>query len=276
MKQSGQKYAYSQMETAKVNGVHFSVLSEEEIENWAVAEIKHFEGPNKEDANFVNDRRLGTSTSKDACETCKQKNECPGHFGFIQLKKPIFHINFINTVKQILLCICQKCGSIREPVIKKKDDGETPANKTEEAKLEKYLEILNISQPKRRLNELYKVLGKQSECQEEKCKSKLYTKVSVHKFLNLKVAQGNSGDQDMTAEQALDILKKISIPSAKKLLAYKGSRKNDDDFLIPRNLILTKLLVPPPQVRPSIEMSSNMTCQDELTKCYEEVLKLNS
>lgn len=59
------------METAKVNGVHFSILSEEEIENWAVTEIKNYEGGNKEDPNFVNDRKLGTSSTKDACETCK-------------------------------------------------------------------------------------------------------------------------------------------------------------------------------------------------------------
>ena len=34
--------------------------------------------------------------------------------------------------------------------------------------------------------------------------------------------------------------------------------------------------MPPPQVRPPIEMSSNMTCQDELTKCYEDVIRLNN
>jgi len=31
MKQSGQKYAYSQCEVAKVTGVNFSVMPEEEI-----------------------------------------------------------------------------------------------------------------------------------------------------------------------------------------------------------------------------------------------------
>lgn len=31
MKQSGQKYAYSQQEVAKVIGVHFSIMPEEEI-----------------------------------------------------------------------------------------------------------------------------------------------------------------------------------------------------------------------------------------------------
>lgn len=69
-------------------------------------------------------------------------------------------------------------------------------------------------------------------------------------------------DDDLLAEQALEILKKIKAPTAKVLLGTKGQGKSrdDDDFLKPRDLILTKLLVPPPQVRPSIEMSSNMTC----------------
>ncbi|KAL4480822.1 hypothetical protein ABPG72_001691 [Tetrahymena utriculariae] len=278
MKQSGQKYAYSQMETAKVNGVNFSILSEKEIESWCVCEIKNFENGNKEDEGFINDKRLGT-TSKDVCKTCNQKNECPGHFGYINLKRPIFHINFINTVKQILLCVCHKCGAVREPPIKRNESGD-PANKTELAKLEKYLEVMNITQPKRRLNELYKILGKQSKCQNDKCNSYLFVKVSVVKFLILKVAEKQNDKEsieyDLSAEQALEILKKIKYADSKKLLAYKGQRKHDDDFLSPTNLILTKLLVPPPQVRPSIEMSSNMTCQDELTKCYEEVLKLNA
>lgn len=124
MKQSGQKYSYSQQEVAKVVGVNFTIMPEEEIERWAVTEINKYEGAQKEESNFINDRKLGVSSARNQCETCKQNNECPGHFGFIQLKKPIYHINFINTVKQILLCVCHKCGELRGLSIKRDDAGE--------------------------------------------------------------------------------------------------------------------------------------------------------
>lgn len=99
MKQSGQKYAYSQQEVAKVTAVNFSIMPEEEIERWAVTEINKEGGPSKEESGYINDRRLGVSSAKSVCETCKQNSECCGHFGFIKLKHPIYHINFIGTVK---------------------------------------------------------------------------------------------------------------------------------------------------------------------------------
>ena len=85
-------------------------------------EINKVEGPSKEESGFINDKKLGVSTSKSICETCKQNIECCGHFGFIKLKKPIYHINFIGTVKQILLCVCHKCGELRSPTIKVNED----------------------------------------------------------------------------------------------------------------------------------------------------------
>lgn len=87
-----------------------------------MVEINKVEGPSKEESGFINDKKLGVSTSKSICETCKQNIECCGHFGFIKLKKPIYHINFIGTVKQILLCVCHKCGELRSPTIKVNED----------------------------------------------------------------------------------------------------------------------------------------------------------
>lgn len=95
---------------------------------------------------------------------------------------------------------------------------------------------------------MYKILGKQEKCQAAGCGQDLYTKISVVKFLSLRVSTKNGNDEDLLAEQALEILKKIKTVTARILLSTKLSGKNrqDDDFLLPRDLILTKLLVPPP------------------------------
>ena len=39
--------------------------------------------------------------------------ECPGHFGHIELKKPVYHIGFIDIVKKILQCICFSCSRLK-------------------------------------------------------------------------------------------------------------------------------------------------------------------
>jgi len=42
------------------------------------------------------------------CETCKQEMlECPGHFGYMKLALPIYHIGFFGDVINILQCICK-------------------------------------------------------------------------------------------------------------------------------------------------------------------------
>jgi DNA-directed RNA polymerase II subunit RPB1 len=40
-------------------------------------------------------------------------SECPGHFGHIELARPIFHPGFMKTVKKILECVCTNCGKLK-------------------------------------------------------------------------------------------------------------------------------------------------------------------
>ena len=47
------------------------------------------------------------------CPTCKNKLEkCPGHFGYVRLNFPIFHIGFMKKIVEILKCICKNCSRI--------------------------------------------------------------------------------------------------------------------------------------------------------------------
>lgn len=39
--------------------------------------------------------------------------ECPGHFGHIELARPVFHAGFLVKVKKILECICFSCGKLK-------------------------------------------------------------------------------------------------------------------------------------------------------------------
>ena len=78
----------------------------------------------------LNDPRLGSIDRAFKCGTCDEDmNECPGHFGHIELAAPVFHVGefmpkssrydradpfvgFINKIKKILEIVCHNCGKL--------------------------------------------------------------------------------------------------------------------------------------------------------------------
>jgi len=59
------------------------------------------------------DERMGTSSKKAECATCGERVDlCPGHFGWIQLQLPVFHVGYIKHIYHILKMICKNCGRV--------------------------------------------------------------------------------------------------------------------------------------------------------------------
>uniref|UniRef100_A0A5S6QTH3 DNA-directed RNA polymerase subunit n=1 Tax=Trichuris muris TaxID=70415 RepID=A0A5S6QTH3_TRIMR len=59
------------------------------------------------------DRRLGPNNAASKCTTCGNSfQNCIGHFGFLDLDLPIFHLGFFRYVVQILQSICKNCCSV--------------------------------------------------------------------------------------------------------------------------------------------------------------------
>lgn len=59
------------------------------------------------------DPRMGTVDRHIKCETCNcTMSECPGHFGYIELSKPVFHVGFMNMVLKVLRCVCFHCSRL--------------------------------------------------------------------------------------------------------------------------------------------------------------------
>lgn len=50
----------------------------------------------------------GTSTKDAVCETCgKSLADCTGHYGYIELELPVFHIGYFRNIISILQIICK-------------------------------------------------------------------------------------------------------------------------------------------------------------------------
>jgi len=66
------------------------------------------------------DPRMGTNSAGIRCKTCdctyagsgSRMDDCPGHFGHIELYKPVYHCGFIDEVVRILRCVCFSCSRL--------------------------------------------------------------------------------------------------------------------------------------------------------------------
>lgn len=47
------------------------------------------------------------------CQTCAgNMTDCPGHFGHIELSKPVFHVGFLTKTIKVLRCVCFYCSKL--------------------------------------------------------------------------------------------------------------------------------------------------------------------
>ena len=59
------------------------------------------------------DPRQGVVDRMAKCQTCAgNMTTCPGHFGHIELAKPVFHIGFLTKTIKMLRCVCFYCSKL--------------------------------------------------------------------------------------------------------------------------------------------------------------------
>ena len=95
-------------EVKNIEGIQFSIMSADDIKKMSVAEIVSTDtySGNEPIIGGLFDSRMGVIENDKICKTCMQKNTfCPGHFGHIELAKPIFHMQFFDIVRKILKCV---------------------------------------------------------------------------------------------------------------------------------------------------------------------------
>ena len=98
----------------QVKSIVFSVLSSKVIKDMASAKIVTPELYDKEgypvDGGLM-DIRLGVIDPGLRCKTCGSKlKECIGHFGYIELARPIIHVKFVNIILTLLKSTCKDCA----------------------------------------------------------------------------------------------------------------------------------------------------------------------
>ncbi|MGL4670266.1 MAG: DNA-directed RNA polymerase subunit A', partial [Methanobacteriaceae archaeon] len=198
--------------------------------------------------NGLMDPRLGVIDPSLRCRTCGSKGgECQGHFGSINLARPVIHVGFGDTIHKILRSVCNSCSQILL------DDYELGEYKT---KLENLADT-NITNDV--IKEVYITARKDvcPHCGEEQEPIKIDKPISIIE-----------GDYKLTASEVREKLEKISDADAFILGV-------NPEVARPEWMVLTVLPVPPVTVRPSITLETGERSEDDLTHKLVDILRIN-
>ena len=253
---------------SKIIGIQFSILSPHEIEKASAAEITNRDTyiNNKPVLGGLFDPRMGILDPGFICPTDGLDYiQTPGYFGHIKLSRPVFYIQYLNTIIKILRCVCIKCSKLL--IDKSKYDYLLQENSDE-----RWNKIFSIASKKKRC-------GEDTNCgcgclQPKLKKEGLATIIAEWNEKEEEVQDYNLGKTDnklamkLIPEIILKILRKISDEDV-NFMGFSPIWSR------PEWMICQTLAVPPPAVRPSVKHDAQQRSEDDLTHIIVNIIKSN-
>ena len=251
----------------KIEQINFGLMSPEDIRAMSVVTV---ETPDTyEDDGFpiekgLMDPRLGVIDPSLVCRTCGFRGgDCQGHFGSIELARPVIHIGFGDIIHKILRSTCNECGRVL----------------LDDQQIEEFTERINGAMHSREslnaiLKEVYRVTKRELKTMPEDdeeidpkhcCPHCGTPQEAIHLDMPVTIRQG---DYKLTPSEVRERLEKIN---------------DEDSFVLgvnpevarPEWLVLTVLPVPPVTVRPSITLDTGERSEDDLTHKLVDILRIN-
>jgi len=242
----------------KIGAIRFGLLSPETIRKMSVTRIitpdTYSEDGLPIDSGLM-DGRLGTIEPGQRCKTCGNRiGECPGHFGHIELARPVIHVGFAKVIYKILRAICRKCSRILLP------DEELEEFRKRMDEYEKKWKGLSEEISAELLKKASRV-SKCPHCGEVQFKIKFEKPTTYYE-------ETKEGLRRLTPIEIRDRLERITDEDARLLgINPKDAR--------PEWMVLTVLPVPPVTVRPSITLESGVRSEDDLTHKLVDIIRIN-
>lgn len=281
----------------KIGHLKFGLLSAEQIRQQAHIHVvsnalySQDTATRKPVPHGVLDHRMGINQKDATCETCgKSLADCIGHYGYIDLELPVFHVGYFRSTIYILQNICKTCSRVL-------------LNGKERAPFLASLRRPTLSALAR------KSLAKKMN---EKCRKVLFCpfcgsvngpvkKSGLLKIIHEKYRAPTTSKQKV-AEEVKDFQRAIQevAKENRELGPFVGKAQdnmsplrvcqlfcripNEDlPFLTmsvecghPKDLILTRLLVPPLCIRPSVVSETQAgTTEDDVTMKLREIILYN-
>ena len=252
---------------SRIIGIQFSLLSPEEIRASSVANIisRDTYVNNKPVIGGLFDPRMGVLDPGLICPTDGHNYmKTPGYFGHIELARPVFYIQYLNTILKILRCICIKCSKL---LISKS----------------RYKHILKWDNRRRWLF-VFPLASKVTRCGEKTCngcgckqpkktyKEGLATIIAEWENIDgITDDDGNIKDKltmKLTPEIVLKLFRRISDED----VSFMGFSPT---FSRPDWMICQVLAVPPPALRPSVKHDAQQRSEDDISHIIVNIIKSN-
>ncbi len=244
-----------------VKSITFGLFSPKMIKKMAAAKVVTPELYDKEgypvDGGLM-DTRLGVIDPGLKCRTCGLKlKECPGHFGYIELARPVVHIKFVNVVLNLLRCTCKECGHV---LAKNPDVLIEQIKSLQDERTEVTDDLFSNGTLSKVLKETVAELRKVSTCPHCETKQGVISIDKPSTFL-----------EDEKRISPIEVRTRLErVPDAHlKVFGLNGEK------LRPEWVVLTIMPIPPVTMRPSITLESGERSEDDLTHKLGDIVRIN-
>ncbi|KAI8911186.1 hypothetical protein DFJ77DRAFT_432624, partial [Powellomyces hirtus] len=207
--------------------------------------------------------------------------DCPGHFGHIDLAKPVYHAGLIKKVKKVLECVCFHCGKLKvdytNPRFNALQKLSNRARKFEEVwaicKTKMICEGAELEDDEIDLDPFKAKKSNHGGCggRQPVFKKEGPLSLSTHYKATKDEVEGGADPTKiapLTADKVHQLFQKISDADC------LGMGLNPQ-WARPEWMIISVLPVPPMAVRPAVSMDGVATNQDDLTHKLRDIVLTN-
>ena len=235
----------------KIKSVEFGILSPDDIRK--ISQIRVVTPDTYDEDGYpieggLMDLHLGVIDPGLRCKSCGARMvSCPGHFGHIELVRPVVHVGYVKMIYTLLKATCKSCGRL---LLDKKELAEFKGLLTEDEEEfdeDAALEIIQRS----------KKVGKCPHCGAKQPAIKLVKPTTFFEEDQRLLPSDIRRRMELIPDNDLHILG----------INPKAAR--------PEWAILTVLPVPPTTTRPSITLETGERSEDDLTHKLVDILRIN-
>ncbi len=249
------------MQTEAIESIKFGVLNPDDARKLGVIKLTVPDTYNEDGYPIEGgllDQRMGVIDPGLLCKTCGARaKSCPGHFGRIELVRPVLHSEFTKVIYMILQSTCKNCHRLLlsdEHMNEYKD----ALNQIEEAvEIDAELGDVKLGMGSAAMLKRIKNMKRCERC--GTVKGKLKFSAPTYFYID---------DYKMKPDEIRDLLEKVSQDDLQVLGI-------DSVVARPEWLVLSVLLVPPVNVRPSITLESGERSEDDLTHKLVDIMRIN-
>ncbi len=240
----------------EIDRIKFGILSPDEIRKMSVTRIITADTYDEDglpiDSGLM-DGRLGTIEPGQRCKTCGNRvGECPGHFGHIELARPVIHVGFASTIQKILRAICRKCSKLI--LLEDELDELQSTRDMDSSEVADKEEIIDTLKKAAKLTEC-------PYCGEKQIKIKLEKPTTFYE-------KTDAGTNRLNPSEIRDRFERITDEDCLSLGI-------NPEVARPEWMILTVLPIPPVCVRPSITLDSGVRSEDDMTHKLVDIIRIN-